>query len=103
MPDTQPPEVHLRAVRYALEEEVAHRVPRSWWDESLRAQVFEIAAEDVVHHVAIDATFFADCPDYAMGLRESELADYLRETRETRQLFHVVWQGGTVRLRLKRR
>jgi hypothetical protein len=35
-----------------------------------------------VYQVAIDAAFFAACPDYAAGLRDSELADHLRESRE---------------------
>ena len=103
MPHANPPAAHLRAVQYALEQEVPGRVQRSWWDEDLMAHVFEVADETVVHQVAISAAFCADCPDYAAGLRDSELADHLRETRGEGRRFIVRWQGDAVRLSLTRR
>jgi hypothetical protein len=61
--------------------------------------MFEVVHETTVHRVEMPAVFFEDCPDYAAALRDSELADYMREARDQRRRFSVVWENDAVRVR----
>jgi len=60
---------------------------------------FMISHHGMQHHVVLDPTFLKQCPDYTHALRETELADYVRESRSQPRRFLVVWQGHDTRIR----
>jgi hypothetical protein len=101
MPNHQPTRAQVDAVQHALDREVPNGMLRTWWDGDAMAQMFEFPYDAVVHQVKIGATFFADCPDYATGLHDCELADYIREMPSQGKCFIVRWHEGTVRIRCK--
>lgn len=60
---------------------------------------FVISHGGMHHRVVLDPTFLKQCPDYIHALRETELADYVRESRSQARRFLVVWQGNDTRIR----
>lgn len=49
--------------------------------EEAKDNVFIISHRGIRHHVVLEPTFLKQCPDYMGALRDSDLADYVRETR----------------------
>ncbi len=47
----------------------------------------------------LEPTFLKQCPDYARALRETELADYVREARSQARRFLVIWHEHGTRIR----
>jgi hypothetical protein len=86
-------------VRHYLEREFPGQVRNLRWEWRTSMHMFEVVHETTVHRVEMPAAFFEDCPDYAAALRESELADYMREARDQRRRFSVVWENDEVRVR----
>ncbi len=84
----------LAAVESYLEEEFPGHV-----EEAKEENVFIISYRGTRHHVVLEPAFLKQCPDYAHALRESELADYLRETREQARRFLVIWTERDTRIR----
>ncbi|MCZ6872843.1 MAG: hypothetical protein O7G88_04830 [bacterium] len=101
MPNHQPTGAQVGAVQHALDQQLPSGMLRTWWDGDAMAQMFEFSYDAVVNQVEIGATFFADCPDYATGLYDSELADYIREMPSRGKCFIVRWHEGRVRIRCK--
>jgi hypothetical protein len=60
---------------------------------------FVICHEGIYHHVVLDPTFLKQCPDYTHALRETELVDYVRESRSQARRFLVMWHGHDTRIR----
>ena len=83
----------LQAVQSYLEAEFPGQV------EAANENVITISHDGIRHHVVLQAAFLQQCPDYASALRESELADYIRETRPLGRRFLVVWHEGGTRVR----
>ncbi len=96
---TRSPRDKLVPIQQYLERECPDRVRRTWWDTRTRVHVFEVSHGTGLHQVRVTAAFLKACPDYGAGLRDSELADYMREARSHARRFTVVWEGGTVRIR----
>ena len=101
MPNHQPTGAQVCAVQHALKQQLPSCMLRTWWDGDAMAQIFEFSYDAIVHQVEIGATFFADCPDYAAGLYDSELADYILEMPSQGKCFIVRWHEGGARLRCK--
>lgn len=95
----RPTKKQLTPIRQYLEREFPGQVRHAWWDRDAQAQVFEVHHERERHHVVVDAGFLQACPDYVAGLRESELADYMREANAQARRFHVLEDGYSVRVR----
>lgn len=83
----------LIAMESYLEEEFPGHV------EEVNRNVFIISYHDVRHHIVLDPTFLKRCPDYAGALRETELADYMRESRSQARRFLVIWHEHDTRIR----
>jgi hypothetical protein len=83
----------LTAVAAYLEEEFPGHVKVATDNE------FRISLEGIDHHVVLDAMFLKQCPDYTYALRETDLADYLRESRLQARRFIVMWYGHDTRIR----
>ncbi len=96
---TRPPRDTLAPIQQYLEREFRDRVRRTWWEKRTRVHVFEVSHGTVLHQVHVTAAFLEACPDYGVGLRDSELADYMREAQSHERRFTVVWEGGMVRIR----
>jgi hypothetical protein len=58
-----------------------------------------VSHDDVCHHVVLQPEFLKQCSNYAYALRESELADYIRESRPLGRRFLVMWHEGGTRVR----
>jgi len=99
MQTIQPTETQVSAVQHYLEHEFPGQVRHTWWNEDMMAQVFEVQG-DIQRHIAVDCGFFQDCPNCAMALKESELAEYIREALSPR-CFVVRWHNHEVRVRSK--
>jgi hypothetical protein len=96
-----PPKAQIDAVQSYLEREFPHCVHRTWWLESVTAQVFEFSNDEVYRRIVIEDAFFQRCPDCAEELRYSDLADYVRESRAPRRCFHIVWNENALHIRSK--
>lgn len=83
----------LTAVAAYLEEEFPGHV------KAAKDNEFRISHEGMHHHVVLDPMFLKQCPDYTHALRETELADYLRESRSQARRFVVMWYGHDTRIR----
>lgn len=92
-------ENQIKTIQHYLEREFPGQVRDTQWDRQSDTQVFEIVHDTTVHRVDMPAAFFENCPDYAAALRESELADYMREARDQTRRFSVVWEDGSARVR----
>ena len=85
--------VNLAAVQSYLEEEFPGRV------EAAKKNVIVVSHEGIRHHVVLQPSFLHLCPDYMRAIRESELADYMREARSQGRRFLVIWQERDIRIR----
>jgi len=94
-----PLETQIGEIRQYLEREFPGQVRNTWWDEDVRAPVFEVIHETGCHHVIIDTGFIQACQDAAASLRASELADYMREARAQERRFVVLAESGEVHIR----
>lgn len=83
----------LTSVASYLEQEFPGHV------EAAQNNGFMISHEGMQHHVVLDPTFLKQCPDYTHALRETELADYVRESRSQARRFLVIWQGHDTHIR----
>ena len=93
MPNHPRTTARLTAVQSYLEEEFPGRV------EEAKDNLFIISHDGIRHHVVLQPSFVHLCPDYARALRETELADYMREARSQARRFLVIWLGGDIRIR----
>jgi hypothetical protein len=101
MENHHPPEAQIDAVQRYLKREFPGCIHRTWRLENVMAQVFEFSNDEVLRRIVIEDGFFRGCPDCADGLRHSDLADYIRESRAPRRCFHIVWNNNTLRIRSK--
>jgi hypothetical protein len=83
----------LTAVASYLEQEFPGHVAEANRHE------FMISHDGRHHQVVLDPTLLKQCPDYAHALRETELADYVRESRSQARRFLVTWHGQDTRIR----
>jgi len=83
----------LTAVQSYLEEAFPGRV------EAAVENVIVVSHDGVQHHVVLQPTFLHLCPDHMGAIRESELADYMREARSQRRRFLVIWKEHDTRIR----
>lgn len=83
----------LTAVQSYLEEEFPGHV------EAARENVIVVSHDGIRHHVVLQPTFLHLCPDYTSAIRESELADYMREARSQERRFLVIWAEHDTRIR----
>lgn len=60
---------------------------------------FLISHAGMHHQVVLDPIFLKQCPDYVHALRETDLADYVRESRSQARRFLVTWHGQNTRIR----
>ena len=93
MPNHPSTTARLTAVESYLEEEFPGHV------EEAKENVFIISHHGIRHHVVLEPTFVKQCPDYTRALRETELADYLREARSQARRFLVIWHEHDTRIR----
>jgi hypothetical protein len=96
---SHPIEMQIGAIRRYLEWEFPGQVRGTWWDEDIRAPVFEVVHETRCHHVIVDTGFMRVCQDAAASLRASELADYMREARAQERRFLVLEERGEIHIR----
>jgi hypothetical protein len=85
--------VCLTAVASYLEQEFPGHV------KAAKDNGFMISHEGLDHHVVLDPSFLKQCPDYTHALHETELADYVRESRSQARRFLVMWHGHDTRIR----
>lgn len=97
----RPAKTQIHTVQYYLEREFPGQTQRTWWDRTLQAQVFELAHAYARRHIVVDRAFFQECPDYMLYLRESELADYVRESLSPERCFLVKWYEDGIHIRSK--
>ena len=83
----------LKATQSYLEAEFPGQV------ETAIENVITVSHDDIRHHVVLQPAFLQQCSDYASALRESELADYIRESRSQERRFLVTWHEGGTRVR----
>ena len=55
----------------------------------------------VLRLFVIDRRVFQCCSDCTLVLRDSELTDYVRETRSPTRCFHLTWEAGALHIRSK--
>ena len=99
MQTRQPTESQLAMVQRYLEGEFPGQAPRTWWHEDEMAQVFEIQGE-IPQQLILSGCFFQHCSNCVVTLKESELAEYIREATTTRR-FIVKWENCEMRVRSK--
>ncbi len=83
----------LRAVQSYLEAEFPGHV------EAAKENVITVSHDGSCHHIVLQPAFLQQCPDYASALRDSELADYIREARPRGRRFLVMWHERAARVR----
>jgi hypothetical protein len=93
MPNHPSTNARLTAVQSYLEEEFPGHV------EAARANVIVVSHDGIRHHVVLQPSFLHLCPDYRRAIRESELADYIREARLQARRFLVIWEERDTRIR----
>ena len=67
--------------------------------EAARKNVIVVSHGDIRHHVVLQPSFVHLCPDSMHAIRETELADSMRETRSQARRFLVMWKEGGTRIR----
>jgi hypothetical protein len=92
---------HIGVVQRYLKQEFPGQMRCTWWDRNLMAQVFEVVHGPSLRHIVVDVEFFLNCSDCAVELRDSELADYIRESQSPARCFLVKWRDGGIRIRSK--
>jgi hypothetical protein len=85
--------VCLKAVQSYLEAEFPGQV------EAASETEITVSHDDIRHHIVLQPEFLNRCSNYAYALRESELADYIRESRPLGRRFLVMWHEGGTRVR----
>jgi hypothetical protein len=93
MPNHPNTTAHLTAVQSYLEEEFPGRV------EGAQGNRFIISHDGIRHHVVLQPSFVDLCPDYMRAIRETDLADYMREARSQARRFLVSWHARDIRIR----
>ena len=93
MPKQRNTTARFTAIVSYLEEEFPGHV------EEAEEHVFIISVHGLRHHVVLEATFLQQCPDYTRAIRETELADYMREARSQARCFLVMWHEHDTRIR----
>ncbi len=93
MPNHPSRAARLTAVECYLDREFPGHV------EEAKDNVFIIYHRGIRHHIVLEPTFLKQCPDYMRALRESDLADYVRETRSQARRFLVTWKEHDTRIR----
>ena len=93
MPNHPSTTAPLTAVQSYLEDEFPGRV------EEVKENVIAVSHDGIRHHVVLESTFLKQCPDFASAIRESELADYMREARSQARRFLVIWHEYDTRIR----
>lgn len=83
----------ITAVQSYLEEEFPGRV------QEAKENVIVVSHDGIRHHVVLQPTFLHLCPDYMSAIRESELADYMREARSQERRFLVIWTEHDTHIR----
>ena len=83
----------LKAAQAYLETEFPGQV------EAASETEITVSYDDVPHQIVLQPEFLKHCSDYAYALRESELADYIRESRPLGRRFLVIWHQGGTRVR----
>ena len=83
----------LTAVLSYLEEAFPGRV------EAAPENVIVVSHQGLRHHIVLQPSFLHLCQDYIRAIRESELADYVRETRSQARRFLVSWHVSDTRIR----
>ncbi len=93
MPNHPSTTARLTAVESYLEEEFHGHV------EEAKENVVIISHHGIRHYVVLEPTFLKQGPDYRRDLRESELADCVREARSQARRFLVIWHEHDTRIR----
>ena len=93
MPNHPSRAARLTAVECYLNEEFPGHV------EEAKDNIFVISHLGIRHHVVFEPTFLKQCPDYMYALRDSDLADYVRETRSQARRFLVTWKERHTHIR----
>lgn len=91
---THLPTEALDAIQHYLERQFPDCTRRTWWDENMQAQIFELTNSDSLCQIGIEAAIFQNPTEGVQALRESDLADYIRESRAPRKWFRVTWNDG---------
>jgi hypothetical protein len=93
MPKHPSTTARLTAVQAYLEEEFPGRV------QDAEENVIVVSHDGIRHHVELQPTFLHQCPDHIRAIRDSELADYMREARSQERRFLVIWTEHDTRIR----
>lgn len=93
MPNPPSTTAHITAVQSYLEEEFPGCV------EAARKHVIAVSHDGIRHHVVLQPSFLYLCPDSMRAIRESELADSMREARSQARRFLVMWHERDTRIR----
>jgi hypothetical protein len=96
-----PTKTQIDAVQRYLEREFPGSRRRTWWDENMQAQVFELMDSDSLRRIGIDVAIFQNASDEVKELRESDFVDYIRWSRAPRRWFRVTWSDGGLHIRSK--
>jgi hypothetical protein len=83
----------LEAAQAYLEEEFPGHV------EVASENVITVSHHNTCHHVTLQPEFIKKCRNCAHALRESELADHIREVRSQGRRFIVMWHEHGTRVR----
>jgi hypothetical protein len=83
----------LQAIQSYLETEFPGCV------EAAIENVIAVSHAGIRHHIVLQPAFLQQCPDYASALRDSELVDYIRESRSQGRRFLVIWHERATRVR----
>ena len=96
-----PTEEQIATVQRYLAQEFPGCRQQSWWEEDRMAQIFALTDGALLRHFVIDSELFQACPDCAVALQNSELADYVRQTLVPPRCFHLTWEAGALHIRSK--
>ena len=70
-----------------------------WWEGETRRQIFEIEHRAIRRRIVMDGGMFWDCPDCAVALCRSDLADSMREVCSPTRCFYLTWEAGVLHIR----
>jgi hypothetical protein len=77
-------------IQQYLEREFLGQVRHTWWNEDVRAPVFEVCHETGRAHVNVGMGFISTRRDAGASLCITELADYMREARAQERCFLIL-------------
>ena len=83
----------LQAVQSYFEAEFPEPV------EGALQDVITVSHRGIRHQIVLQPAFLQQCPDYVSALRDSELADHIREVRSQERRFLVMWHDRGTRVR----